>query len=95
MSEAKELVGIEEIDDKVDVRLESKDCDVEEESGCETPTTVEEADEAVVVVPGLAASVVVVAEEASVIAAGTSVESARTVCTEKVLPLESTSICWI
>lgn len=92
MSEAKELVGIEETDDEVVVRLESKDCDVEE-SGSEAPTTVDDADEAVDVVPGLAASVVVVAEEASVIAAGTSVESAGTVWIEKVLPLESTSIC--
>jgi hypothetical protein len=73
VSKAKELVGIEETDDKVDVVLwlKSKDCDVEEELGCEVPTTVEGAAEAVLVFPGLAESVVVVAAGAFVEATST------------------------
>jgi hypothetical protein len=90
IKEAKELVvGIEETDDEVDVVLwfESKDCVVEEEdedkdedSGNESPTPVEDAEEAVFQVPGLAGSVVVAAD-ASVVGGTYSpaVESAKMV----------------
>jgi hypothetical protein len=72
--------------------LESKDCD-EDEPVWEDPIIVEVTEDAVLVVPGLAACVVVTTEDASVVAP--PVEPAKIVWMANVLPLESTSICWM